>query len=277
MLSARILSAIVFFVLFFLGLFHPAFFWVLPFLLGMACLMSLHEFMHFGLKHPPYVFQSLAYATAVILLADAYFFKLHHGLMTLGVLTVVSLAVGTLRTEPNFTDVTGKCLIGTLYATLPLAMIMMMWRDVVQKDPSNGQHYVIFLVLVTQSSDIGAYFVGRWLGKHKLAPKVSPGKTIEGFIGGIAFTLLVAACMHFFWNNIRNIFSIWEVLCLGLMFSLVGPIGDLAESWMKRSSGVKDSGKTFTGHGGMLDIIDSLLFTTIFYYIYLRLFHPGIV
>lgn len=277
MLSARVTSAIVFFIAFFLGLFHPWFQWVLPVLLALACVKGLYEFMHFGMEHPPRVFQSLALATALLMFADAYFFDLHHLLIILGLLTVISLGCGALRTDQNFTEVTGKCLIGTLYVTFPLALIMMIWHDAVHNDSHNGQHYLIFLVLVTQASDIGAYFVGRWLGRHKLAPRISPGKTVEGFIGGVAFTLLVVILMLLFWNNMPRIFKWSEALFLGFMFSVIGPIGDLTESWMKRSTGIKDSGTTFTGHGGMLDIIDSLLFTTIFYYLYLRLMRPGIV
>jgi phosphatidate cytidylyltransferase len=79
------------------------------------------------------------------------------------------------------------------------------------------------------------------------------------------------------WDNFGRIFPSWgEVLLLALVFSVLGPLGDLCESRFKRLSGVKDSGKTFTGHGGMLDIIDSLLFTTIFYYGYLLLYHPEV-
>lgn len=277
MLSARIASSIVFFVLFFLGLFNPMFFWVMPILLGLACLTGLREFLCFGENKPAIPYLILAATGAIALLADAYFFHLNHATIILSLMTVLTLAVGTIRLDPHFAEISGKCVIGTLYIALPLAIIMLIWRKTTTADSLNGQHYLIFLVLVTQVSDIGAYFTGRCLGRHKLAPRLSPGKTIEGFMGGVVFTVLLACLMKCFWNNIDRIFGWWEVIVLAIVFSTIGPMGDLAESWFKRNTGVKDSGKTFTGHGGTLDIIDSLLFTTVFYYAFLWIFHPQVL
>ncbi|MCL5269423.1 MAG: phosphatidate cytidylyltransferase [bacterium] len=278
MLSARIISGVLFYALFFLGLFNPFFYWVLPVLLTLACLRGLYEFIHFGSQKYTWPYQLLAMAGGVAMLADAYYSaNFDTGLLILGMLTVLSLGLGTLTMHQNFDEAAGNCVIGTLYVTLPLALITYIWRKAIEADNSNGQHYLIFLVLVTQASDIGAYFVGRAFGRHKLAPRLSPGKTIEGFIGGVAFTLLVAVAMKLWWNNIDRIFTWPEVVGLALIFSVVGPIGDLTESRLKRIAGIKDSGRTYTGHGGVLDIIDSLLFTTIIYYAYLWIFHPSIV
>lgn len=277
MLSHRIISALLFFVFFFLGLFQPYFFWVLPILLAAATFMGLVEFVHFGTHVPSRPFIGLALIGAAALLLDAYFYPIRYTLPILGFLTIFSLGLGTLRMERHFLEVAGKCLIGTLYVTLPLALIMEIWRIGIASDTDNGQHYLIFLVLVTQASDIGAYFTGRAIGKHKLAPRLSPGKSVEGFIGGIVFTLLVAVLFKLLWNNMNAIFGWWEIVFLSLVFSTVGPLGDLTESWFKRNTQIKDSGRTFTGHGGMLDIIDSLLFTTIFYYVYLWVVHPNII
>lgn len=277
MFPARLASSILFFLVLFLGLFNRWFGWVLPFLLVTACLSGLYEFVHFGLKRSSMPYILVAMASAVALLADAYWFQLDHALFVLGLITILMLAFETFYQEKNFGEVGGKCLIGTLYVTLPLSLIMQIWRKAVAHDPYNGQHYLIFLVLVTQSGDIGAYCLGRLMGRHKMAPAISPGKTWEGFAGGIVFTLLVAAAMKIFWNNMDRIFQWWEIVTLALLFAVVGPIGDLAESWLKRASGVKDSGHTFTGHGGMLDIIDSLLFTTIVYYGFLWIFHRHIL
>ena len=272
MLTHRIISSVAFFALFFLGLFHPWFFWALPSLVVLATVTGLYEFMNFGHHRPPREQMALAMVSALTLLADAYYNDLDHALAIMGLQTVIGLAFGTFRLERNFIEIAGKCLIGTLYVTLPLALIVAIWRAAVAGDPDNGEHYLIFLVLVTQASDIGAYFTGRAIGRHKLAPRLSPGKTIEGFIGGIAFTFALAAAFKIFWNNMDRIFGWGDIVALSLLFATIGPIGDLTESWFKRNSAIKDSGRTFTGHGGMLDIIDSLLFTTIFYYVYLWLF-----
>jgi phosphatidate cytidylyltransferase len=281
MLKFRTLTTAVFLIVFFLGLFHRSFWWILPILLVVAVLISLHEFVHFGGLKPAPPYQYLASMGSIALLADAYFFKLEHALIILGLLPVIMLAVGTFRVDRNFTEAAGKCLIATLYCSLPLALITDIWQKAVhaqyENGHQNGQHYIIFLVLVTQAADIGAYLTGRMVGKHKFAPRLSPGKTWEGFGGGIVFSIALAFCMYFFWNNISRIFQLWEVVVLAVIFAVVGPVGDLAESLLKRSAGVKDSGRTGTGMGGMLDIIDSLLFTTIFYYIWLWFLHPDIV
>ena len=277
MLSARIASSIVFFVFFFLGLFNPMFAWVLPILLGLACLTGLREFLSLGDHRPPVPYLALAMTGAILLLSDAYFKELRHATIILSLMTVLMMAIGTLRLDKNFAEIAGKCVIGTLYIALPLSIIMLIWRNTIRADSMNGQHYLIFLVLVTQVSDIGAYFTGRLIGRHKLAPRLSPGKTIEGFLGGVAFTLLLACGMKLFWNNIDRIYQWWEVIVLALAFSTIGPMGDLAESWFKRNNGKKDSGQTYTGHGGTLDIIDSLLFTTIFYYVFLWIFHHEVI
>ncbi len=114
-------------------------------------------------------------------------------------------------------------------------------------------------------TDTGAYYTGRAIGRHKLALRVSPGKTIEGSVGGfIAAALAGVACREIFFPEI----ALLHVIALGVIIGIVGPIGDLAESMLKRGAGVKDSGAIFPGHGGMLDRIDSLLFCApvIYYY-----------
>ncbi len=115
-------------------------------------------------------------------------------------------------------------------------------------------------------ADTGAYFTGHLIGKHKLAPLVSPGKTVEGFIGGIVASILAAFfCKFIFWRE----FAFVPCLILGTLIGIVGPIGDLSESLIKRSVNVKDSGQFIPGHGGLLDRVDALLFTapTVYYYV----------
>lgn len=280
MVSMRIISGLIFFALFLLGLFAPGFGWALPIILLGTCLAGIHEFMHFGQSKPQRPFITLAQVGATALLADAYFFQLDHALLIIGLVIVVAMALGLLYEKPNIAEMAGLSVIGMFYVAFPLALIFLIWLKPLHAAPlirRDAQHYLIFLVATTWSSDIGAFFLGRFFGKHKLAPRISPGKTVEGFIGGILMTVLVAVCMKLFWNNIDRIFNWTEVLALAILFSVIGPIGDLAESRLKRNVGIKDSGRTFTGHGGMLDIIDSLLFTTIFYYGFLLFFHPNVI
>ena len=118
-------------------------------------------------------------------------------------------------------------------------------------------------------TDTGAYYTGRTIGRHKLAPRISPGKTIEGAIGGFVMAAVAGYVSKLtFFPEI----PIAHCLVLGAIIGIVGQIGDLAESLLKRGSDVKDSGRLLPGHGGMLDRIDSILFSAPVLYFYFRLF-----
>ncbi|MBC1563983.1 phosphatidate cytidylyltransferase [Listeria booriae] len=120
-----------------------------------------------------------------------------------------------------------------------------------------GLEYVIFALLIVWMTDTMAYFVGRSLGKHKLAPNVSPNKTVEGFVGGIVFAVLIAGGYYFYMDLPGEILVIILII---IVLSIFGQLGDLVESALKRYYGVKDSGKLLPGHGGVLDRFDNLLF-----------------
>lgn len=125
------------------------------------------------------------------------------------------------------------------------------------REATDGLLYIVFALVVVWSTDSGAYFVGRKLGKHKLWPEISPKKTIEGFVGGIV--IAVIAAVIFEW--ISGLEVKWTVLLIvTVIASVIGQLGDLVESAIKRHYGVKDSGNILPGHGGILDRFDSLLF-----------------
>jgi phosphatidate cytidylyltransferase len=121
----------------------------------------------------------------------------------------------------------------------------------------SGVPVLMFALLVVWSTDIGAYFCGMKFGKNKLAPHISPNKTIEGAIGGIICAVIVAVIYLLVWP--MN-YSLLVMLPLTAVFSVVGQMGDLVQSAYKRHYGVKDSGNILPGHGGILDRFDSLLF-----------------
>lgn len=131
-----------------------------------------------------------------------------------------------------------------------------------------GVFWIFLLAGATFMADTSAYFVGHWIGRHKLAPRVSPGKTIEGLIGGVLGSILaVFVCKLLFWQGFLN----RDVLILGTLIGLIGPLGDLSESLIKRSVGVKDSGNLIPGHGGLLDRLDAVFFTAPLVYYYAKL------
>ena len=135
------------------------------------------------------------------------------------------------------------------------------------REEANGPSLVVFLLCVVWAGDIVALYVGRSLGKHKLAPSLSPNKTWEGAAGSVAGSLLVAGGLLALadwltqWNSARLSYpdEIWYWLLLAVVVNIAAQVGDLAESALKRSVGVKDSGTLLPGHGGVLDRIDALL------------------
>ncbi len=130
---------------------------------------------------------------------------------------------------------------------------------------SHGTFWIFLVAGTTFMADSCAYFTGHVLGRHKLAPKISPGKTIEGLLGGILGSIFAAfVCRALFWQE----FSVSSCIILGILVGLVGPLGDLSESLIKRSVGIKDSGQLIPGHGGLLDRLDALLFTAPLVYYY---------
>lgn len=140
----------------------------------------------------------------------------------------------------------------------------------------NGKFYVLYFIIVTKFSDSGAYAVGSLIGRHKMIPRISPGKTWEGFVGAIVVSTLASVLFaHFFQNRLYGMNWVHAVI-LGIVLSVCAVVGDLIESLFKREAGVKDSGQLFPGIGGILDLLDSLLFNAPIMYLYLRhvLTHP---
>jgi phosphatidate cytidylyltransferase len=131
----------------------------------------------------------------------------------------------------------------------------------------------IYLIVVVKATDIGAYFIGSRLGRHKLIPRISPGKTWEGFIGGILMGLLASVMYHAASGGRLGVvaWSRLDAVALGLLLPLIGTVGDLTESLLKRAAGAKDSGATVPGMGGLLDVLDSLLFAAPVLYFYVEL------
>jgi phosphatidate cytidylyltransferase len=131
------------------------------------------------------------------------------------------------------------------------------------QDPYNGAQLIMFLFLMVWSADVGAYFVGKSIGKHKLLPNVSPGKTLEGFIGGVVCACIFISIAGFSLDWKAHQFTL--ALIVTCIITTVSVLGDLNESMFKRQAGIKDSGSILPGHGGILDRIDSLTATAPIY------------
>ena len=139
-----------------------------------------------------------------------------------------------------------------------------------------GKFFLLYFILITKFSDMGAYAVGSLIGKHKMIPRISPAKTWEGFFGAILVSTGASlAFVHFFGAKMVGM-NYLHAIVLGVVLSVTAVIGDLIESLFKREAGVKDSGALFPGIGGILDLLDSLLFNAPIMYLYLRhiITHP---
>ena len=208
-----------------------------------------------------------------------FFFDRPEGLMDLllmsqliiVVLTAGSLIAATLRGAPfeKMLGSTGASILGVLYIGLLGSHLVAIRTGFEQK---LSAHLLSFFFLVIMGADTGAYYVGRAIGKHKLAPTISPGKTWEGVIGGMASGLLMATLAHYWF--FRD-FPLKWMLPLAAVMVIVGILGDLTESAMKRGAGAKDAAKLLPGHGGLLDRLDSLLFNAPLIYYFARFYFPS--
>ena len=139
-----------------------------------------------------------------------------------------------------------------------------------------GKYFLLYFILITKFSDMGAYAVGSLIGRHKMIPRISPAKTWEGFGGAIAVSTGASVTFVYFFGAHMYHMNYVHAVILGVILSIAAVIGDLIESLFKREAGVKDSGQIFPGIGGILDLLDSLLFNAPLMYLYLRhiLTHP---
>lgn len=193
-------------------------------------------------------------ALAILLLPSNYSADLEHAVgyskVELTFIIVLLLLIYTVIVKNKFTfDHASFSLFGALYVGIGFYYLI--------ETRAVGMEYVIYALLVIWMTDTGAYFVGRKIGKHKLWPEISPNKTIEGFVGGILSAIIFACLFQAFFPIASSYFILIGVTIIA---SMIGQLGDLVESAIKRHYDVKDSGKILPGHGGILDRFDSLLF-----------------
>mgnify|MGYP001864187374 FL=1 len=199
-----------------------------------------------------------------------------HGLLITFLFMFALLCVSLWHHQSVSAKQTGYAFFATLLITLSLSALT--YLNAI--DSVYGLFYLILAFCGAWIGDTGAYFVGSRFGKHKLAPEISPKKTIEGAIGGILTTMLVFLLVGIVYNAAvvgeREHVRLGMTVLLGALCSVVGMIGDLSFAFIKRGFGIKDFGNLIPGHGGLLDRVDSLILVAPFVYIF-YLYVPLIV
>lgn len=237
--------------------------WWLLALAVAVTLLGLHEFYRLTRPLRPVVLAGYAGAAATLLGAELGGSEWALG----GFLSTFALAFvlkGVSSTSQSTTVSVGATVLGAGWIGLGVAHVLL-----IRAIPDDGRLASFALLLAVFSADTAAYVVGRLFGRHKLAPNVSPGKTWEGFLAGSA------ACIFVTWVALYETGYVtgWRSLVLGAAIAVAAPIGDLFASGLKRDLHAKDFGRVLPGHGGILDRLDSVLFSAIAAYYVLAAFH----
>jgi phosphatidate cytidylyltransferase len=245
---------------------HPLAFFSLMFVFAF---IGLNEFFKLsgqndGRKNNPvyYLFGMLVY-TLVGLIGLGYVDIVFLYLLLL--LFPLTIGMELFRTKNPSWNRIGSYYTGWLYIAAPFGLLCTLYRTPAQDTFFSG--ILIGLFAIVWSSDVFAYLTGSLIGKHKLFERLSPKKTWEGSIGGLLFALVAAYLLSLFYQQL----TLPEWLGLAGIIVVTGTLGDLAESFLKRQAGVKDSGTLFPGHGGLLDRFDATLFATPFVFVYVNL------
>ena len=234
--------------------------WVL--LLGLLALLILgmSEYIEIVKKAGYGALEKAMYICGTLLLLEAYFWQGQQTALFSFIIFLVLTYQWLLQKQVSSVSALSVSFLGIIYLSLFKYVLLL-------RALPEGFLLVIIIFLLTWMVDTGAYFFGSLFGKNKLAPNISPNKTKEGAVGGFFSTILVALVIHF------TIFpmGIINAVLLGSLIACIGQTGDMFESLLKRKAHIKDSGKIFPGHGGILDRFDSILFTVPAAYYFLTL------
>jgi phosphatidate cytidylyltransferase len=231
-------------------------------ILATACgLLAVYEFYRMTgvYKVLPLTVFGLAWTLLFIIRPYLYYSPKVSLLLTSGV-TLSLIMLVFLPTKEGVFQRWAWMIGGLLYVGWLLGLLVALRLE-------GGRNWIYLALFATFASDSAAYFTGRAIGRHKLAPRISPGKTWEGAIAGV-FGAVIIGLLFTLGTPLQLRLSYAQAIILGALISVFGQIGDLAESLLKRNTGVKDSGSLMPGHGGLLDRIDSIVFAGVVVYLY---------
>ena len=205
-------------------------------------------------------------------LTDRWYDYAPHAILGAGVLFALPWLIVN-RNRQGAMAAWSYALCGPAYIGFLLAHGLMLRGLELDTAGNFGRDWLIFALMVVFATDSGAYFTGRAVGRHLMTPTISPHKTWEGAIGGFASAVVIAAVLA---ALLKLAIPIWQGALIGMAIGILAQLGDLAESQLKRATGVKDTGNILPGHGGILDRIDSIVFTLpVVYYLVAFVLKPS--
>lgn len=242
--------------------------WLFNATIAVICVLAMYEFLALGKAKGYDVPTVLCIAIMLLIMAAFILDDLSVELGMFAALLIIPASyVFTNKSLEDSLPSSAVAVLATTYVGMLGGSLIRLHNDFPE-----GYKLVFFLLLVVWLGDSGAYYVGKQFGKHKLSPRISPKKTVEGLFGGITASIITALVIHF---TFFPKFPLLHAVIAGVILSFAGVIGDLAESMWKRSAAVKDSGTLIPGHGGFLDRFDSILFTAPILYCYWTLIVHG--
>jgi phosphatidate cytidylyltransferase len=240
--------------------------------------LGLHEFYNLVAKRGLVCFRFWGIFWGLALMASTFFYLTQgefvgHGKVNdfeTGILIcfVLGLCVRQFLSKSNAAGL--LAISTTLFGLMYIPWLLNFIQKIFFFQGVDGRFYVLYFIMVTKFSDTGAYVVGTLFGRHKMIPRISPGKTWEGFAGAIIVATGASLALATLAGDRLAGMNWVHAIILGILLSMTAVLGDLIESLFKREAGVKDSGRLFPGMGGILDILDSLLFNAPLMYLYLR-------
>lgn len=276
----RILTSLAFFAVFLLGLYSswpPAPYIILAIVVA-STFLGTYEYYRMARQRRMRPSPWPGHLIALAFVVDAWFFGFTHFIhLFIACFWLLLITQVFFKRYDRAISNIAASLFGSIYVGVPMAILVVLFRQPGLwgfHNPHAGGNLIIFLIVTSWATDIGGYCFGKPFGRRKITPVLSPNKSLEGLLGGIALAVASGALLRMFWPGLEAMIAWPEALGLPVAFTLLGTVGDLAESALKRDAGVKDSGKTYTGHGGMLDIIDSLLLCAPVFYLYLEALRP---
>lgn len=241
-------------------------------IIALFTLVSLYEFFYMVEKKGVVLFKPLGLLVGVLIPVTIYWrFPVKEGLQFLfavmGLFLLFMMELTKKETQQPILSLSAT-VFGIIYISWCFSFVL----RIRQFTPNeNGLIQTIFLIVVTKSSDVGAYLWGKKFGKELLLEQISPKKTLEGAVGGFFTSLAVGVIFSFFMGSFSSLEKFLGYFFLIIIIAIVSQLGDLFESLIKRDCQVKDSGKIFPGMGGVLDVIDSIIFTAPTYYLYVTM------